>query len=139
MGLIQYLDKVYYLDDDILEFKNNDKDVKIDNVIEIRKRVGMWHRAYAIDDYFQTISQENTNNIYISINELRELHSICKMVLEHKDNIEYCKMILPDTYSNLYDEWYFKNVENTIEMLDDAIKNHQDSDFLVDYVYDKWW
>lgn len=99
--------------------------------IQCSVKVGYWRKANAIHDWFVQNCQNGEDDCresYVSIEQLEELRKICKMVLEnHALASEY----LPTTSgfffgSTDYDEWYFQDLQSTVEIIDNALSKVSD-------------
>ena len=148
MGLDMYLDKCNrkaygYKNFDIDELKENN--VKLYNEIKpflvmrgkyihwesIFEEVGYWRKANAIHNWFVQNVQNGVDNCeYYEVNkeQLEELLSICKKIMEDKT---LASEYLPTTSgfffgTTEYDEWYFEDIEYTIELL---TKTLEETDF----------
>lgn len=99
-----------------------------------------WRKANQIHRWFVENIQHNIDNCamyYVSKRSLYELKELCEKVLENK---ELANELLPTGRgfffgSAEYDEWYFKDLEYTVEKLDELLKN-ENYDF---YKYQSDW
>lgn len=99
-----------------------------------------WRKANQIHRWFVENVQHNIDNCamyYVSKMSLCELKELCEKVLEDK---ELANELLPVGKgfffgSVEYDEWYFKDLEYTVEKLDELLKNEK-YDF---YKYQSSW
>lgn len=93
----------------------------------IELTVGYWRKANAIHNWFvQLVDEDNCKPIYIEREQLVELLSICKSVVESKDE-EVANHLLPTVGgfffgSTEYDEWYWNQLERTIPMLENILE-----------------
>ena len=102
--------------------------------------VGYWRKANQIHRWFVENIQHNIDNCamyYVSKESLCELKELCEKVLEDK---KLANELLPVGRgfffgSVEYDEWYFKDLEYTVEKLDELLKNEK-YDF---YKYQSDW
>lgn len=99
-----------------------------------------WRKANAIHNWFVTECQNGVDEcqeVYIDIEKLKELRSICADVLLNKNDHSYCESILP-TVSGFFfggteiDDWYFDDAEYTykrlgeiLDMLEESLKNDE--------------
>lgn len=96
------------------------------NYITIEFEVGYWRKSNHIHAWFVDNVQDGVDecqNSYVSRDELRKLLDVCKDVLKNKTDAEN---ILP-TRSGFffggtdYDEWYFKDLKHTIEIIEKCL------------------
>lgn len=109
--------------------------------------IGYWRKANAIHNWFVEKCGggiDECQDIYVPIEKLEELHKLCEQVLENHDE---GKRLLPTTSgfffgSVEYDEWYFKDIEytkNLIEIIIDFCKNLPQDDNDWEIVYRASW
>lgn len=90
--------------------------------------VGYWRKANAVHNWFVTNVQDDEDDCdYYPVekNQLLELLGICKEV---KENHKLAPELLPTCEgfffgSTEYNEWYFQNIEETIEILNTILEN----------------
>lgn len=98
--------------------------------VTVEHTVAYWRKAHAIHGWFVATVQAGTDNCQeyeVSVENLEELSSACKDVLTSHD---MASELLPATdgfffgmnRESPYDEWYFKDLERTVEMLDPIIE-----------------
>jgi hypothetical protein len=100
--------------------------IDISNVTNIEEEVGYWRKANQIHRWFVENIQNGVDNCgeySVSKGELEELRNICTEVLNDHSKAEE---LLPSAsgffFGNTdYDEWYYNDVEHTIEILDKII------------------
>ena len=88
--------------------------------------IGYWRKANHIHNWFVENIQDGEDNCqssYVSKEKLKELLEICQEVLANKDKAEE---LLPGSTgfffgNDAYDEWYFTDIENTIDILEKAL------------------
>ena len=94
--------------------------------IQCQVKIGYWRKANAVHDWFVQNCQDGNDDCreaYVPIEKLEELRNICKMVLgNHALASEY----LPTSSgfffgSTDYDEWYYKDLESTVDIIDNAL------------------
>ena len=99
--------------------------------IQCQVKIGYWRKANAVHDWFVQNCQDGNDDCreaYVPIEKLEELRNICKMVLgNHALASEY----LPTSSgfffgSTDYDEWYYKDLESTVEIIDNALSKISD-------------
>jgi hypothetical protein len=110
--------------------------------INLSIKVGYWRKENQIHKWFVDNVQEGEDDCkqyYVSPDQLTELHNLCKEVLWEHDKAEE---LLP-RHSGFffgdveYDEWYFKGLEKTVEILERLLANPK---FLGwDFYYDSSW
>ena len=90
--------------------------------------VGYWRKANHIHRWFVDNCQggvDDCRDAYVSREQLRELRGLCEQVLSDKSRAEE---LLP-TQSGFffggteYDDYYFSDIENTIEIIDRVLGN----------------
>lgn len=118
-----------------LLFKDNGLE-KIDNIttIELKFEQGYWRKANSIHRWFVENVQDKKDdcgNYDVSRDDLKNLLDICKKI---KDNHELSVELLPTKtgffFGNVeYDEWYFKYIDNTIEIIERCLKLSEDFTF----------
>lgn len=89
-------------------------------------KAAYWRKSNQIHHWFVTNVQEGVDECqrtYISREQLQTLIEVCKEVLA--DHVK-ALMLLPPRYgffgSTDFDEWYFKELENTVEQLTKALE-----------------
>ena len=100
----------------------------------IIEEAGYWRKANAIHKWFVDNIQSGNDNCgtyYVGRDELYELLETCQRV---KENNLKAEEILP-TQSGFffgdtdYNEWYFKDIDNTIEILEECLADETAYDF----------
>jgi hypothetical protein len=98
------------------------------NVTTIVEEAGYWRKANQIHRWFVENVQDGDDNCgeyYVSKDSLQELLSLCKQV--QADN-SLAESLLPAAsgffFGNTeYDEWYFNGIDNTINILTEALED----------------
>ena len=92
----------------------------------IDHQVGYWRKANAIHNWFVEQCADGVDNcqdIYVSVNKAKELRELCRQVLEDHSKaselLPTCSGFFFGTTE--YDEWYFKDLEYCVELLDRVI------------------
>jgi hypothetical protein len=144
MGLDMYLDKRTYVKqwDHIDEAKQYKVEVtrggeptnidpkKVKYIIE---EAGYWRKANAIHKWFVDNIQDGVDDCrdaYAERRDLQTLLDLCRIVIIDKSKAE---QLLPSSsgffFGNTeYDEWYYNDIQNTIEILEKALED-EDGDF----------
>lgn len=100
--------------------------VPVSDIRSISLKVGYWRKANAIHNWFveqHADGVDNCRQIYVSLDDLKELKGLCLEVLaDHKK----AESLLPSTGgfffgSTDYDEWYYKDLEETVRIIDKAV------------------
>ena len=105
----------------------------------VREEIGYWRKTNQIHNWFVENIQRGIDNCaeyYVDKSDLEELKEICERVLEDKSLGEE---LLPteDGFffgSTDYDDWYFSELERTIQICDWAL--NQDYDY---FTYESSW
>lgn len=149
MGLDMYLTKEIYIG---AKYKHRDikgkielttcgQEIKIDiNKIScISESSGYWRKANAIHQWFVDNVQDGEDNCqrsWVSKEKLERLRNECKEVLRDKSK---ASEVLPTSSGFFfgdteYNEYYFKYLEDTIEILDNCLSGESG-----DYFYEASW
>ena len=150
MGLDMYLDKRSYvrqwehIDADKqynVEVTRGGEPTNIDpkKVKYIIEEAGYWRKANAIHKWFVDNVQggvDDCRDAYVSSEDLQKLLTLCRQV--EADN-SLAESLLPSASGFFfggteYDEWYFKDISNTITILEEAL-----ADKNADYYYSSSW
>ncbi len=146
MGLDSYLyKKTYIRTEDFYneEFRNEvivktggeiDTKIKPKRIRYIVEEVAYWRKANQIHNWFVTNVQNGVDECqssYVSREKLEELLDVCKKVTE--DN-SLAESLLPSASGFFfggtdYDEWYFRDVANTIQFLEEILSDESADDF----------
>jgi hypothetical protein len=133
MGLDMYLTARRYLGDHDEEEKTIKKRLssmapfKGLDIKEVVAQVGYWRKANHIHKWFVANCQGGTDDCreaYVSREKLNELKCACEAVIkDHKEG----KKILPTANgfffgSTDYDEYYFKGLEETVKIIEKALR-----------------
>ena len=144
MGLDMYLSKKTYVKYWEHNGDNNyevtvtkaGKPTNIDpkKVSYIVEEVGYWRKANQIHQWFVDNVQggvDDCRDAYVDRSKLEELLNICKIVSIDKDKAE---QLLPTASGFFfggtnYDEWYFQDIQSTIEILEEALSDDEADHF----------
>jgi len=154
MGLDMYLIKETYIgasreyNDAQVEIsvKRQGKDVYINSnrITYIHEEVAYWRKANQIHNWFVEIVQngiDDCRSYPVSLSQLRELNDLCIQVLEKKDNhfSEHCLPTRDGCFfgDTGYEELYYADVEDTINMLTTLIEETNDN--YVTFQYRSSW
>jgi hypothetical protein len=110
---------------------------KIKYIIE---EAGYWRKANAIHNWFVENVQkgvDNCSDYYVDTDDLEKLLDACEKV---KADNSLADTLLPSASGFFfggteYDEWYFNSIDNTIEILKEALADESDSS----YYYSSSW
>lgn len=149
MGLDMYLSKKTYVKywdhngDNNYEVKvtkagqpTNIDPKKVSYIVE---EVGYWRKANQIHRWFVENVQkgiDDCGDYYVSKSELETLLELCQKV---KADNSLADELLPGASGFFfggteYDEWYFDGIDNTIDILKEALENED-----ADYYYSSSW
>jgi len=119
--------------------------VNVDKIKYIEEEAGYWRKANHIHRWFVENVQEGEDNceeFWVSPRKIEELYTACKEVLNEK---EKAKEFLP-TQSGFffggteYDEYYFRDIENTAEMIKPILDDmDQGGNLPYDLYYQSSW
>ena len=141
-SLFSYGDKKYSLDvrknGEPLPFINPEK---VDGVVE---EVGYWRKFNALHDWFVENVQDGVDKCQtseVALEQLKKLLDLLKEVQKCPDN---APELLPTTEGFFfggteYDDYYFEEVSETIEMLEKLIADDEKYDEYFEYFYRASW
>lgn len=154
MGLDMYLTKNTYVGAEYehrnvkakIEITVDGKPLNVDvsKISSISERIGYWRKANAIHNWFVTNVQDGVDECQeseVSLKQLTTLRDECKKVLEFKDKADE---IMPSQGGFFfggtdYDEWYFQDMEYTVEILDKVISETTEDDYEITFFYQSSW
>lgn len=146
MGLDMYLNKHIYISNsewvnpeyrrEVAVFKNGklDATIKPSRITYVVEEIGYWRKVNQIHKWFVDNihnGDDNCGSYYVSRDQLRNLLETCKEVIADNSKAE---TLLPRQsgffYSSTeYDEYYFDGINNTIEILNDALSDSRADHF----------
>ena len=144
MGLDMYLSKKTYVKywehngDNNYEVKvtKGGNPTKIDpkKVSYVVEEVGYWRKANQIHQWFVDNVQcgvDDCRDAYVERDKLEQLLNLCKIVSIDKDKAE---QLLPTASGFFfggtgYDEWYYEQINETIEILEEAHSDEEADHF----------
>ena len=96
-------------------------------VKEVSIEAGYWRKANQIHRWFVDNVQGGEDECrphYVGREQLEELRDLCQQVLDNRDR---ASELLPTASGFFfggtdYDDWYFKDVEQTIQIINDALE-----------------
>jgi hypothetical protein len=154
MGLDMYLTKKTYVknwnhmsDDEkhnvSVEGKSA-KQIKPERITYIEEELGYWRKANQIHSWFvQNVQNGNDDckQYYVDDNKLQELSDNCKAVLADHSKAD---TLLPAQggffFGGIdYDEWYFKQLEQTVEIIDSILAEMKENDTYYEFYYQSSW
>ena len=118
--------------------------IKNERLTSIEERLMYWRKVNCIHRFFldQTGSDHDKATIYLELEHLKELYHRIEQILE---NHSLAEELLPTQEgfffgSTEYDEYYFKDLEDTLEPLGEIIQElNQNDEILYDLVYIASW
>ena len=101
--------------------------IKPELISEISEEVGYWRKANAIHKWFVENVQngeDDCREYYVDIEKLKDLYDRCNQIME--DNTKANELLPTQSGfffgSTEYDEWYFNDIKQTIEILKPIIE-----------------
>jgi len=135
MGLDMYLTAKRY----VSQYDNQDQALNTElmrhfpeledgmSVQEVTVRLGYWRKANHIHKWFVDHCQEGKDDCgdyWVSRDHLNELRALCQQVLDFRhlavDNLPTVEGFFFGGTD--YDDYYFRDVENTVKIIDSALK-----------------
>ncbi len=155
MGLDMYLDKKIYIGGNYehnkvtgtIDLKRDGKPVKVNlkQLTYITERAGYWRKCNQIHKWFVDNVQEGEDDCkeyYVDKEKFEQLLLACKTVKENKG---VAVTVLPTESgfffgSTDYDEYYMRDIENTITIIEDVLKDiDEDGHLAGEYYYHSSW
>ena len=156
MGLDMFLTKKHYIGSNYehrnvkakIDIKVDKKKVNINpkKISYIHEEVGYWRKANHIHAWFVDHCQngkDDCEDYDVSVAQLKELIALCEQVLEKKDEA-FSEEHLPTQEGFFfggteYGEYYYSAIEDTINMLTEAIADVDENDYNIDFFYRSSW
>lgn len=157
MGLDMYLYAKMYISFRELneDEKSNEKFNKLVELSGLNKgfittystvEIGYWRKANAVHKYFVdkcASGKDECQEIYVDREELVKLKDICGQLSLTKD-VEQAKELLPPQSGFFFggteiDEWYFKDVEYTYNLLNKILEKIPEDDCDYEFIYRASW
>jgi len=118
------------------------KDIKPERISYITEQVGYWRKFNALHGWFVENCQggkDECQESYVSTEKLKELLETLKAVVADKNN---ATKVLPSRGGFFfggtdYDEYYFKEVKETIKLLEGLLKESEEVE--CDFYYQASW
>ena len=154
MGLDMYLKRKKYVGANYehrnvkgtidISVNGNKLPIDFSKVSYIEEEFGYWRKANAIHKWFVDNVQDGVDDCkeyYVSQSKMEELLELCKKV---KENPNLASELLPRQVgfffgSDEYDDLYFSDIDDTIEILESALKDIKNTDNIFDYGYDYYY
>jgi hypothetical protein len=154
MGLDQFLTKKTYVknwnhmsDDekhDVSVEGKSSKEIKPERITHIEEEIGYWRKANQIHNWFVNNVQNGNDNCgtyYVGVEQLEELSENCKAVLTDHSK---ANTLLPTQQGFFfggyeYDEWYFDQLEETVEIIDGILTEMKENDTYYEFYYQSSW
>jgi len=111
-----------------------DKKIDPKKVKYVVEEAGYWRKANQIHRWFVENVQRGTDDCgsyWVSREKLEELLDLCKRV---KEDNSLADELLPSTSGFFfggteYDEWYFNDIDNTIQIIEECLSDEEADDF----------
>lgn len=100
----------------------------------VEVKVAQWRKANHIHLWFVNNVQDGEDNCaeyYVSREQLQELKELCEKVIADKSLADTLLPTVDGFFfgGTEYDEWYFQDTQDTVEMLEHALTLGDDLDF----------
>jgi len=156
MGLDMYLSKKTYIGNQYKQpeqqvsviIPENQKDVtfpvqetiKQNRITYIQEEVGYWRKANHIHNWFVENVQDGEDDCReyeVSEDDLTDLLNLCKQVIENKDKADELLPSINGFFfgSTEYDEWYFQQCQDTINIIENILKEKGEKGYLDGEIY----
>ena len=144
MGLDMYLYKEIYVGGNFehrevkgdvnISIGKRKLDIPVNKISTIRLRMGYWRKANHIHRWFVENVQNGVDECqdsYVSRDDLLKLKSDCEAVLGDKSLAEDLLPTQSGCFfgSTEYDEYYFRDIEDTIKIVDECLKDNREEHY----------
>lgn len=110
----------------------------------VKLQVAYWRKSNAVHQYFVDTCAEGKDEcqeIYVGLENLEDLKNRCEKILENHD---LASELLPTQSgfffgSTEYDEYYFKDLKDTIKQITPVIERLKDKNCMWDVYYQASW
>lgn len=101
-------------------------------------QIGYWRKANAIHKWFVdncADGEDDCTPVYVPVAKLKELRNLCSRVLQNKSKANELLQTEEGFFfgTTEYDDWYFRDLEYTKQLLDKVITFVDGSDYEVIY------
>jgi hypothetical protein len=149
MGLDMYLYKKHYVQNwDHSKHKfsvtitKDGEPISLTNPVYVVEQAGYWRKANSIHKWFVDNVQDGKDDCkeyYVSPEKMEKLLDICKQVIANPNR---AKDLLPTIsgffFGNTeYDEYYLRDMENTVKILESALHDYDNMD--ISFYYHSSW
>jgi hypothetical protein len=107
---------------------------------EVSVNIGYWRKANQIHNWFVencADGEDDCKPVGVSADELRSLRATVEHLLDNRNDSEALKLLAPASGfffgSTDIDEWYWADLERTVEILNKAIRLEEDEDCQIIY------
>lgn len=129
--------------------ETKDIEVNFNKVVSITELVKYWRKANAIHGWFVNNIQggnDNCHEHWVRRSDLEELYQVCNEIMNIPEGVEreaLAMKLLPPVGgfffgSTIIDEWYWKDLKETLEMLESELDNIKDN-YEISYKYQSSW
>lgn len=160
MGLDMYLQKETYIGamwehreitgQVILKEKGVKIPIQFKRILYITEEVAYWRKSNAIHKWFVDNVQDGNDDCgkyRVSIEQLRKLAGLCAIVVAAHDkdgSNDKAEELLPTQAGFFfgatdYETYYYDDLRNTIDMIEDAIKGVSEDSYNVRFYYESSW
>ena len=116
--------------------------IPITKVSEIELAIGYWRKANMIHNWFVENIQngnDDCNPYYVNFDQLDNLKQLCQDIIDKKKSPEF----LPPTSGFFFgstdiDEYYYQDLEDTVAIIDNALKEYKTYPNLSFYYQSSW-
>lgn len=125
-----------------LELEDKDKPVDTEHINYIEFEVAYWRKSNQIHNWFVKNVQygvDDQREYVVSIKDLHNLLDLCMRVLKDRSLAEELLPTIDGFFFGPtdYDEYYFKDLEDTVEVLTRELLFNDPQYY--EYIYTSWW